>query len=208
MNSSQDDLSNQNANLEDALRGLKPVGVGSMQKGRDLLQYELGYQAGKRNSVGWQMATWALALTLVGSWTFNRSVNNSGAPSENWSSDPVPQNENFAVISDPLPESGSTNVSIPGAEKEDQSTQKPVKNQDLSSHSEIKNQIELPFWLSWIGIESSISPNSHLATRQRLLELGVDALPEFSQVSRFGSDLPITPLTMRDGMPWEFFQIQ
>jgi hypothetical protein len=206
MKSSQDDLSNLNANLEDALRGLKPVGVEAMQKGRDRLQYELGYQAGKRNSAGWQLATWALALTLVGSWTFNRSVNHSVEPSENWSSNQVPQNENLAVISDPLPERAAIIVSYQAPQEEDLST--PIQN--ILSQLLPANRLRLPIWFSWIGNDSPILTNNYLESRQQALTLGVDSLPEFRKVSRSGHSQSKSdfPLSMGDGIPWEMLEFQ
>ena len=206
MNSSQDDLSNQNANLEDALRGLKPVGVGVMQKGRDRLQYELGYQAGKRNSVGWQVATWALALTLVGSWTFNRSVSQSVAPAENWSSDPVLQSESLAIIDDPAPESAAIVVPSQAPQEEDQPTPTP----NLLSQLWPASQLKLPMWLSWIGTDSPIFTNNYLESRQQALALGVDSLPEFQQVSRSGLSRSEGdyPLSIGDGIPWEMLEFQ
>lgn len=206
MNSSQDDLSNQNANLEDALRSLKPVGVGAMQKGRDRLQYELGYQAGKRNSAGWQLTTWALALTLVSSWTFNRSVNHPVAPAENWSSDPVLQSENLATISDPVPESAAIVVPSQAPREEDQST--PTSN--LLSQLLPASQLKLPMWLSWIANDSPILTNNYLESRQQALTLGVDSLPEFQQVSRSvqSQSKGDYPLSMGDGIPWEMLEFQ
>lgn len=206
MKSSQDDLSNQNADLEDALRGLKPVGVGAMQKGRDRLQFELGYQAGKRNSVGWQLATWTLALTLVGSWTFHRSVNHPVAPAENWSSNPVQQNENLATINDPLPESAAIVVPSQAPQEEDQSTPTP----NLLSQLLPASQLKLPMWLSWIGTDSPTFTNNYLESRRQALTLGVDSLPEFQQVSRSGLTRSEGdyPLSMGDGIPWEMLEFQ